>query len=416
MRRVATKLVLMLLPGCGLVWAGLLWSGPAGADDFEVGLDAFRAGDAGQARDVWTPLAEEGDAAAQYSLAKLYEKGGGPIERDLTQAVKWYEMAAAQGLPAAQNNLALMYAQGRGVEANAERAAELWRSAAEQDYPWGQYNLGLAYFRGHGVEIDRTEATAWFRRAADGELAPAQFIMGQLRREGIVVEKDHGQAQAWYRRAAKQGHLDAMKQAQVLEAAGVTAQPLAPPEVSPKPAPGTQAEQAQVAASAPLAATDEQNASTGQAAPALEAVKPEDVAPAAPATEAAQAETAAQPEPEPVPLPSVKPAVVQKAVLPANGVATQAEAKAKTETGTYRVWLASAGSENEAMAIWQAARARHPAIFSEADAVFSRIELSGGDVFIRILAGPMASETAAAGFCQRLRDAQPAAFCKVQAN
>ena len=409
MTRFATKLMLLLLSGCGLLWAGLLWTGPAWGANFEAGLDAFRAGNAEQARDVWTPLAEEGDAAAQYSLAKLYESGGGPVAQDLAQAVKWYEMAAAQGLPAAQNNLALMYAQGRGVETDAARAAALWHAAAVQDYPWGQYNLGLAYFRGHGVEDDRTEATAWFRKAADDELAAAQFIMGQLRREGIVVAQDHGQALSWYRRAAKQGHLDAMKQAQVLETAGVTPQPLEAPEVLPKslavaqPEPAAAPGETQAAGTAPAAAL--QNGGGAQSAPAPAAPDPEATAPEPPA------------EPEPVPLPAAKPAAVQpaavqQAALTANDVASDGDA----EPGAYRVWLASAGTEKEAQALWQATRARHPEIFTEADVLFARVDLGGGDVLFRILAGPMASEATAAELCQRLRAAQPSAFCKVHTN
>ena len=42
---------------------------PAGSETFEQGLNAMRAGDPEQARDIWMPLAELGDAAAQYSLA-----------------------------------------------------------------------------------------------------------------------------------------------------------------------------------------------------------------------------------------------------------------------------------------------------------------------------------------------------------
>jgi TPR repeat protein len=195
--------------------------GPLRAESFEDGLRAFRAGEPGRAHDIWLPLAGEGDAAAQYSLGKLFEHGEGPIHQDLTKAVHWYESAAAQGLPAAQNNLALMYAQGRGVSGDLGRAIQLWRAAAERSYPWAQYNLGLAYFRGQGVAIDQSEAAVWFRRAADGGLAEAQFIMGQLKREGLGLEKDEGEALAWYHRAAEQGHLRARKQANVLKAEGV---------------------------------------------------------------------------------------------------------------------------------------------------------------------------------------------------
>jgi hypothetical protein len=196
------------------------WCGPVRAQSFEDGLRAFRGGEPGRARDIWLPLAEAGDADAQHSLGKLFERGEGSVAQDLAKAVHWYRAAAAQGLPAAQNNLGLMYAQGRGVPTDLTRAIEIWRAAAQQRYPWSQYNLGLAFYRGQGVAVDRQEAAFWFRQAADGGLAEAQFIMGQLRREGLGLQKDEGRALTWYRRAADQGHARAQRHAELLTAAG----------------------------------------------------------------------------------------------------------------------------------------------------------------------------------------------------
>ena len=46
---------------------------------YRDGLTAFEAGDYDGAYVFWKPLAENGYAVAQYSLAKLYERGGGAI-------------------------------------------------------------------------------------------------------------------------------------------------------------------------------------------------------------------------------------------------------------------------------------------------------------------------------------------------
>ena len=48
----------------------------------------------------------------QLGLGALYEAGQGVPAVDFGQALVWYRAAAAQGLPAAQNNLALLYAGG----------------------------------------------------------------------------------------------------------------------------------------------------------------------------------------------------------------------------------------------------------------------------------------------------------------
>ncbi|HCP19161.1 MAG: hypothetical protein CBC12_13500 [Candidatus Puniceispirillum sp. TMED52] len=44
----------------------------------------------------------------------MYDNGEG-VEQDSAQAVKWYRMTALQGVPFAQNNLGMMYFDGRGV-------------------------------------------------------------------------------------------------------------------------------------------------------------------------------------------------------------------------------------------------------------------------------------------------------------
>ena len=44
----------------------------------------------------WTPLAEQGDADAQFDLAMMYDHGEG-VPQGEQEAVKWYRMAADQG-------------------------------------------------------------------------------------------------------------------------------------------------------------------------------------------------------------------------------------------------------------------------------------------------------------------------------
>ena len=184
-RMVSKGRAALLAAGLCLACAGAA----ASADDFEAGLAAFRAGHIQTAHDIWLPLAQAGDVSAQYSLGKLYEKGDGVVSEDFVKAVSWYKLAAAQGLPQAQNDLALMYAQGRGGPADLEQATKLWRQAAEQNYPWAQFNLGIALFRGQGVAPDQAAAAVWFERAAEAGLAEAQFILGQLSQTGLVLEQ-----------------------------------------------------------------------------------------------------------------------------------------------------------------------------------------------------------------------------------
>jgi TPR repeat protein len=173
---------------------------------YKKGVAAFEAGDFEQAYVVWKPLAENGYAVAQYSLGKLFDRGGGPIEKNPFMAALWYRQAAAQGVAAARNNLAIMYAQGRGVPANPARAVELWHQAAQQEHPMAQFNLGLSYFNGDGVEADPVVAVRWFGRAAEAGVVGAQYALGQILRQGAGVPRDPPTALVWYDRAAEQGY------------------------------------------------------------------------------------------------------------------------------------------------------------------------------------------------------------------
>jgi TPR repeat protein len=58
--------------------------------------------------------AERGDAAAQYSLGRMYEYGDG-VEKDDGRALSWLRKAAQQGYEPAPDNLKVMYEQGIGI-------------------------------------------------------------------------------------------------------------------------------------------------------------------------------------------------------------------------------------------------------------------------------------------------------------
>ena len=89
--------------------AGEGWSA-----DFHKGLNAYKNKDYATALREWKPLAEQGNADAQYNLGVMYEWGEG-VPQDYKTALKWYTLAAEQGNAGAQGNLGTMYAFGTGV-------------------------------------------------------------------------------------------------------------------------------------------------------------------------------------------------------------------------------------------------------------------------------------------------------------
>ena len=63
------------------------------SDDIQKGADAFQSLDYATALKEWRPLAEQGDAEAQYNLGIMYANGQ-DVPRDCKAAVMWYRKAA----------------------------------------------------------------------------------------------------------------------------------------------------------------------------------------------------------------------------------------------------------------------------------------------------------------------------------
>lgn len=105
----------------------------AGAGPLEDGLAAFDKGDYATALRLLRPLAEQGDAVAQFNLGLIYQDGQG-VPQDYTEAVRWFRLAAEQGEPDAQGCLGFLYAEGLGVPQDYVQA-HMWLNLAASRYP-----------------------------------------------------------------------------------------------------------------------------------------------------------------------------------------------------------------------------------------------------------------------------------------
>jgi TPR repeat protein len=137
---------------------------PLAAGPLEDGMTAFNEKDYVTALKLWRPLAEQGNAAAQYQVGVMYAEGSGVAASDLIAAA-WFQRAANQGLATAQYNLAVSYAEGLGLSQDDALAAKWFRRAADQGMPYAQLNLGLMLAAGRGVPQDNIEAVKWLELA-----------------------------------------------------------------------------------------------------------------------------------------------------------------------------------------------------------------------------------------------------------
>ena len=177
--------------------------------DFQAGLAAYNAGDYATALKEWQPIAERGDANAEYNLGLLFARGQG-VAQDYQKAAEWYQKAAEQGVAAAQYNLGVMYANGQGVGQNAREAANWFQKAAEQGITGAESSLAELYSEKEGPFQNFTEAEKWYRKAAEKGVASAAFDLGVMYDVGQGVQQDYMQAIEWYTKAANAGYAPAL--------------------------------------------------------------------------------------------------------------------------------------------------------------------------------------------------------------
>ena len=109
----------------------------------------------------------KGSRYGQFTLGQLYEDGGGGVAFNYAQASALYRLAAAQNLDAAQSCLGCVYYHGDGV-AQARDLAEalrMFQLAAAQGHPTASHLVASFHERGLGVPANKAEAIRWYRRA-----------------------------------------------------------------------------------------------------------------------------------------------------------------------------------------------------------------------------------------------------------
>jgi uncharacterized protein len=94
MRNILGTLLVGLLLTVG---GGVAFAGP-----FEDSVAAYQRGDYATALRLVRPLAEQGRADAQFGLGLMYHEGQGVASVD-REAVKWFRLAAEQGIAGAQH-------------------------------------------------------------------------------------------------------------------------------------------------------------------------------------------------------------------------------------------------------------------------------------------------------------------------
>jgi TPR repeat protein len=144
----------------------LMLSSPGWGADLAKGQEAYNSGDYQTAIAEWQPLAESGDAEAQFGMGLLNANGFG-VPLDDNEALKWYLLAAEQEHANARCNIAVMHANGWGVPQSDAEAFKWYSLAAEQGVTEAQNAVAKMYFGGFGTEQNNVQAHMWYNIASE---------------------------------------------------------------------------------------------------------------------------------------------------------------------------------------------------------------------------------------------------------
>lgn len=173
------------------------------------GVRDYNAGDKEGAARALEYAAGQGHALALWKLGRMYAEGDGVPHDDL-KAFEFFSRIADDNTddgPDAQNSGVVASAftalgtyflggiKGTYVRPNPERAYDMFNYAASYfGDPNAQYNLARLYLDGSGVEADPRQAARWFNLAAEKGHAPAQALLGELliNGQGVPVQRSRG--------------------------------------------------------------------------------------------------------------------------------------------------------------------------------------------------------------------------------
>ncbi|MBL4906992.1 MAG: sel1 repeat family protein [Sneathiella sp.] len=125
--------------------------------ELDAAKQAYIFGDYATAYQKWLGQAENGVPEAQFNLGYLFENGQG-VPLDLFSAAKWYELAARQNYPAANQMLKHVRLK---IKTSIRENLGKWLPKAEAGDPVSQRALSEVLAAGQIVAKNNIEALKW---------------------------------------------------------------------------------------------------------------------------------------------------------------------------------------------------------------------------------------------------------------
>ncbi|ACE06111.1 hypothetical protein Aasi_0727 [Candidatus Amoebophilus asiaticus 5a2] len=151
--------------------------------------------------------ANQGHAWAAYNYGDILFQHSTKVPVDRSQAPKYIEQAARNGVLPAQTLLAKLYFFGWEVDIDDRKALFYFLQAAEAGDVIAQYYCGRCYSEGRGTAIDSVQALKWYEASAtQGDLDAKLSVAGLLMRGEKTQKKDFFRALHMLEELAKVNH------------------------------------------------------------------------------------------------------------------------------------------------------------------------------------------------------------------
>ncbi|HRE30443.1 MAG TPA: tetratricopeptide repeat protein, partial [Candidatus Berkiella sp.] len=169
-----------------------------------------------------TLSANQNNPEAQFFVALCFENGIG-VARNTKAAFSWYQRAVNNGLPNAQSivstptniNLANITWPGTTQYQQAlkelkkidthKKGIESLQVAAEQGHPLAEYQLAMQYLQGNDIAQDDAKALLWLKKSAEKDNHEAQAYLAWMSFLGLGADPNTQVALDWFM-TAKQSH------------------------------------------------------------------------------------------------------------------------------------------------------------------------------------------------------------------
>jgi len=161
-----------------------------------------------QALYLFQEEAVAGNALAMHDIGRIYADGLG-LELDAETAFVWYKKALSsfRVIEVEKENryieyrIGKMHATGLGTVLDYEKAAGWFEMAVSKNHKYAQYSLAGLYYRGQGVDQDFQTAFDLYRRSAVQRVPYASYELAKMYRDGIGTDKNEEEAELCFEEA-----------------------------------------------------------------------------------------------------------------------------------------------------------------------------------------------------------------------